>query len=194
MHIHISYPELFGMLAIAGGIYWYSKSHKKVISQTPQYINPDSGHYDSSYPKYYPTASQTYSPGPGSNYRNQTTNWSPAPTTAHQYASPVATAPIIVNNDSGNGLVTGMLMGELMAGSGRDRETIVEHETVIHDDGRTSDFNTSNHNYVDTGSWGNSSSDTPSSSSDSGGFDFSLGGSDSSSSSDSGGIDFSIGC
>ena len=119
----------------------------------------------------------------------------PAPTVIHHYheTAPAQVAPVIVNN-SGNDMLTGMMIGEMMS-SHNDRTVIVEHDSYERpsrssrnddDDSYSSSSRSSSRDddsYSSSSSSSSSSDDSYSSSSSSGSDSYSS--SDSSSSSDS---------
>lgn len=189
MHIHLSYFDLFLIAGAAGGYYWWRMSKRKNSSDTAYtYGKTSDGYYvkrtNDEHP-WMPPQMQTSAPAPTQtpaqpHYSSTPTYSAPQPTTVvHEH----------YHGGSGSDMLTGVLVGEMIAGGNHGGSTtVVNNNTVV--EGMDHN-NRDQSNYVDNGSWDstptNSSNDNSSS-----GWDFSI--SDSNSSSDSSsGFDVSIG-
>ena len=207
MHIHLSYFDLFLIAAAAGGYYWWRMSKRKNSSDTAYtYGKTDDGYYvkqtgESPWTPNHRTLNPVIreNENPWSTTRN--VQPAPAPTQTpsqpHYSSTPTYAAPqptTVVHEHyhgggSGSDMLTGVLVGEMIAGGGRGGSTtVVNNNTVVEG---VDHNNHDQSNYVDNGSW-DSTPSTPSNDNSSSGWDFSIGGSDSSSDSSSG-FDISIG-
>lgn len=188
MHIHLSYFDLFLIAGAAGGYYWWRMSKRKNSSDTAYtygktsdgyYVKRTNDEHPWMPPQMQTSAAPTQTPAQP-HYSSTPTYSAPQPTTVvHEH----------YHGGSGSDMLTGVLVGEMIAGGNHGGSTtVVNNNTVV----EGMDHN--NHdqsNYIDNGSW-DSTPSTPTSDNSSSGWDFSISDSDSSSDSYSG-FDVSIG-